>query len=129
MNPMRPVANRLRHGVVGGDPATAPRCNARTRDGTPCEGPCVCGRKRCRLHGGKSTGPRTREGREIAAAARLVHGGRSSELAKFLRELRASRDEAAIAVAHALSRYLPPEARDDTDATPINDSEDTTPHG
>jgi hypothetical protein len=30
----------------------APRCNARTRRGTPCQSPAVKGRKRCRMHGG-----------------------------------------------------------------------------
>jgi hypothetical protein len=76
------------------------------------------------MHGGLSRGPTSREGRECAAAARLVHGGRSSELAKFLRELRATRDEAAIAVAASLSRCLPPEAREDADAAPAGNSED-----
>jgi hypothetical protein len=33
-----------------------PRCNARTRAGTPCQCPAICGRKRCRLHGGLSPG-------------------------------------------------------------------------
>ena len=30
----------------------APRCNAQTRRGTPCQQPAVKGRKRCRMHGG-----------------------------------------------------------------------------
>ena len=30
----------------------APRCNARTRRGTPCQQAAVGGRKRCRMHGG-----------------------------------------------------------------------------
>jgi hypothetical protein len=33
-----------------------PRCNARTRAGTPCQCPAIRGRKRCRLHGGLSPG-------------------------------------------------------------------------
>ncbi|TMA35218.1 MAG: hypothetical protein E6J87_04400 [Deltaproteobacteria bacterium] len=37
-------------------------CGARTRMGRPCRAPCVPGRKRCKLHGGRSTGPRTAEG-------------------------------------------------------------------
>ncbi len=32
--------------------AGSPRCGARTRRGTPCAGPAVDGRKRCRMHGG-----------------------------------------------------------------------------
>jgi len=34
----------------------APRCEARNRAGTPCQCPAMCGRKRCRLHGGLSPG-------------------------------------------------------------------------
>jgi uncharacterized protein YjcR len=34
----------------------APRCNARTRRGTPCQSPAVKGRKRCRMHGGADGG-------------------------------------------------------------------------
>ncbi len=84
-HPMRPVANRLKNGVLGGDPASAPRCGARTRAGTPCRGPAVRGRLRCRLHGGRSTGPRTAEGRERCRAARWRHGGRSAEAVALAR--------------------------------------------
>lgn len=34
----------------------APRCGAKTRRGTACRCPAMRDRKRCRLHGGKSTG-------------------------------------------------------------------------
>jgi hypothetical protein len=34
---------------------------------------------RCRMHGGKSTGPRTPEGLERARKARWIHGERSAE--------------------------------------------------
>ena len=39
------------------------RCGARTQAGAPCRSRCVPGRKRCRWHGGCSTGPRTPEGK------------------------------------------------------------------
>ena len=39
-------------------------CGARTRKGTPCRNMSEAGRKRCRFHGGKSTGARTPEGIE-----------------------------------------------------------------
>jgi len=45
------------------------RCHARCRDGHACRAPVVRGRRRCKLHGGLSTGPRTPEGRERALAA------------------------------------------------------------
>ena len=40
------------------------RCGAKTRKGTPCRLLSEAGRRRCKFHGGKSTGPRTLEGRE-----------------------------------------------------------------
>lgn len=39
------------------------RCGARTRKGMHCRSLSEPGRKRCRFHGGKSTGPRTAEGK------------------------------------------------------------------
>ena len=44
-------------------------CGARTRKGTPCKARAVPGKKRCRFHGGFSTGPKTPEGRERIAEA------------------------------------------------------------
>ncbi|MDF1856491.1 HGGxSTG domain-containing protein [Pseudooceanicola sp.] len=45
------------------------RCGARTRKGTPCRARAMPGKTRCRFHGGLSTGPKTREGRERIAEA------------------------------------------------------------
>jgi hypothetical protein len=55
------------------------RCGARTRRGTRCQAPAMRGKKRCRLHGGKSTGPRTPEGLERSRKARWKHGLRSAQ--------------------------------------------------
>ena len=44
-------------------------CGAMTRKGQPCRMLSVPGRRRCKLHGGLSTGPRTAEGRERIAEA------------------------------------------------------------
>jgi len=41
---------------------------------------------RCRMHGGRSTGPRTAEGLARLRAARTIHGGRSAK-ARDLRAL------------------------------------------
>lgn len=46
------------------------RCGAKTRKGTPCQCLPVTGKKRCKFHGGLSTGPRTPEGIERIRAAR-----------------------------------------------------------
>ena len=43
-------------------------------DGTPCEKFPVAGKRRCRLHGGASTGPKSKEGRARIAEAQLKHG-------------------------------------------------------
>ncbi|MGE3428875.1 MAG: HGGxSTG domain-containing protein [Hyphomicrobiaceae bacterium] len=45
-------------------------CSDLTRAGTPCQAPVVKGRKRCRRHGGLSTGPRTPDEKERVRAAR-----------------------------------------------------------
>lgn len=56
------------------------KCHARCRDGHACRAPCVRGRRRCKLHGGLSTGPRTPEGRERALAAlAFVHARRRQQ--------------------------------------------------
>lgn len=47
-------------------------CGAKTRKGHPCRLLSEPGKRRCKFHGGMSTGPKTKEGRErIAAAQRL----------------------------------------------------------
>ena len=69
----------LRNGNPPGDPDLAARCGARTRAGTACRAPALRGRRRCRLHGGLSTGPRTPEGLQRSRRARWKHGGYSWE--------------------------------------------------
>ena len=54
--PEIPRRGALRHGNPPGDPWSAPRCGAKTRRGTPCGCPAIRGRRRCRLHGGRSPG-------------------------------------------------------------------------
>lgn len=67
-----------------------PACGARCkRTGLPCRQPAMRN-GRCRLHGGKSTGPRTKAGREAIAAANYKHGwysGSNQALLKYLRWL------------------------------------------
>jgi hypothetical protein len=64
---------RLRNGNRPGDPNAAPRCGAKTRLRLPCQAPAMAN-GRCRLHGGKSTGPRTPEGLERCRRANWKHG-------------------------------------------------------
>ena len=44
-----------------------PACGARCRDGHACVAPVVAGKRRCVIHGGRSTGPRTEAGRAAIA--------------------------------------------------------------
>ena len=65
------------------------RCHAKTRKGTPCQNPVVTGRVRCRMHGGKSTGPRTAQGKARVAAAHTKHGQRSAAHVATLKNIHA----------------------------------------
>ena len=58
------------------------RCEALTRRGTLCQRPARLPVGRCKLHGGASTGPRTKEGLTRLTEARTKHG-------KFTKEKRA----------------------------------------
>lgn len=61
-------------------PAAAQRvaCGARRhRDGKPCQSKSEPGKKRCRFHGGRSTGPRSPEGRARAIANLRQYQGRA----------------------------------------------------
>jgi transcriptional regulator with XRE-family HTH domain len=44
-------------------------CGAKTRKGTPCRCKSEPGKRRCKFHGGKSTGPKTQAGRDRIAEA------------------------------------------------------------
>jgi hypothetical protein len=68
---------KLKNGNPSGDYLAAPRCGAKTRAGCACRQPAMTN-GRCRLHGGRSTGARTAEGRRRAETARLVHGRRTA---------------------------------------------------
>ncbi len=79
----------LRNSNPQGNPNNAPRCGAKTRKGTTCRAPAMAN-GRCRMHGGKSTGPRTPEGLERSRKANFKYGFYSAELLeerKFIRQL------------------------------------------
>lgn len=66
------------------------RCAAKCKSTQErCRAPAVKGKRVCRLHGGKSTGPRSDEGRGRCAEAKTIHG----------RETRSVRRQRAIALA------------------------------
>ena len=61
----------------------APRCQAKSkRSQEQCKKAAVRGKDKCRIHGGKSTGPMTEQGRKRCAAAKTVHGWETRALRK-----------------------------------------------
>jgi hypothetical protein len=60
---------------------------ARTNLNKPCRQPAMAN-GRCRLHGGKSTGPRTEEGRKRMKEANTKHGLYSAEMVQARRQAR-----------------------------------------
>ena len=48
-----------------------PLCGATCRDGHACQARAVPGKKRCRMHGGLSTGAKTEAGRAVIQAVTL----------------------------------------------------------
>jgi len=80
----------LKNGNRPGRFSDAKRCGAGSkRSGEPCRAPACRGKRRCRFHGGKSTGPRTAEGLERSRRARRKHGAYSVETRQDLERLRA----------------------------------------
>jgi len=81
---------RLKNGNRPGNIANAVRCGALTRAGGSCLG-LAMPNGRCRVHGGKSTGPRTAEGMQRMRASKIKHGLKTKEwleLSRLLAELR-----------------------------------------
>ena len=62
------------------------RCGAKTRQGLPCKRPANKRNGRCRLHGGASTGPRTKEGLAKIAAANTTTGQHTNAMIAKRRE-------------------------------------------
>ena len=75
VNPLLQAAKIMYEHNPMEEPTTKPRrCGAKTRSGTPCAKYPLAGKRRCRLHGGLSTGPKTAAGRARIAAANTRHG-------------------------------------------------------
>ncbi len=82
VSPMKDKSLRLSeigHATRFGPDWPGKRCLAKTRRGTECQRPAITGAGRCRLHGGRSTGPRTEEGRARISAANTKHGRKTKE--------------------------------------------------
>ncbi len=102
---------RRRGGNPLGNPGLnlAPRCGARTRKGCACRAPAMAN-GRCRMHGGRSTGPRTPEGKAARTAAHTTHGHRAAPKRKVLRANRTLVRRILLCVAAVrLGQYMPAE--------------------
>ncbi|MDC3358602.1 hypothetical protein OAX71_04255 [Pseudomonadales bacterium] len=65
-----------------------PRCQAKSkRSQQQCRSPAIRGKRVCKVHGGRSTGPRTQQGRNLCGAAKTLHG-------RETRAIRAKRQQA-----------------------------------
>lgn len=63
------------------------RCQAKAkRTQLQCLLPAVTGKRVCRVHGGLSRGPVTKEGRKRCGAAKLIHGRETRQLRKERRQ-------------------------------------------
>ena len=78
------------------------RCIAKTRKGTQCQRPAGLPVGRCRLHGGASTGPRTKEGLARLTEART----KNAKLEKKIRdELKTDLSDRAFTSAISMVQY------------------------
>lgn len=78
----------LKYGNPPGDPSKAPRCGARAKSTQKsCLAPAMSN-GRCRLHGGKSTGPKTPEGLANSKVANWKTGYHSAEEIEKRRQFR-----------------------------------------
>lgn len=73
---------------------------ARTRSGAPCK-ECIRVGRKCRLHGGRSTGPKSVEGKRVSRMNGLTHGA-WRDLAKVADELTPEGREAFDALVDAI---------------------------
>ena len=78
----------LKYGNTPGDFLSAPRCLAKTRADGKCQQPAMKN-GRCRLHGGKSTGPKTPDGKIRSRMANWKHGFYSESEKNIFREFKA----------------------------------------
>ena len=65
------------------------RCGAKTRAGGVCQNPAIGGRNRCKLHGGRSTGPKTEAGKARVIAVHWKDGRRSRARVARVKEINA----------------------------------------
>ena len=74
-----------------GGRVTCQRCQAKSkRTKLQCGAPALKGKRVCKTHGGRSTGPKTEAGRQRCAEAKIIHGRETRE-ARMERSLGSAR--------------------------------------
>jgi hypothetical protein len=64
-----------------GGRVTCQRCQAKSkRTKLQCAAPALKGKRVCKTHGGRSTGPKTEAGRQLCAEAKTIHGRETREV-------------------------------------------------
>jgi len=85
-----------------GGRVTCQRCQAKSkRTKLQCSAPALQGKRVCKTHGGRSTGPKTEAGRQRCAEAKSIHG-RDTREARTERSLASAR----LAVLEAVGQKL-----------------------
>ena len=104
------MSNNFTFRTAGGRIQCA-QCQAKSkRTGVQCRAPASKGMTKCRFHGGKSTGPKTEQGRQRCAEAKTVHGNETT--AKRLERSQASARLAVLEmVGHTLGFMHGPRTR------------------
>ena len=80
----------LPHGTMSGRPdfRDMQKCQAKAKStGQRCKNVAMKGKRVCYLHGGKSTGAKTAEGKRQSKYARLQHGDYSEQVKQNRRKL------------------------------------------
>lgn len=78
------------------------RCQAKSkRTKLQCAAPAIKGKRVCKTHGGRSTGPKTEAGRQRCVEAKTIHGRETRE-ARTERSLASARLAVLEAVGHTL---------------------------
>jgi hypothetical protein len=80
------------------------------RSSLQCRAPAMRGKQVCKTHGGKSTGPKSPEGRLRSAKAKTIHGRETRE-ARSERSLSSARLAVLESVGTALNMFTGPRTR------------------
>ena len=85
-----------------GGRVTCQRCQAKSkRTKLQCAAPALKGKRVCKTHGGRSTGPKTEAGRQRCAEAKTIHGRETREV-RIERSLASARLAVLEEVGHKL---------------------------